>query len=619
MALGRKYSDYYNQLDESVKNRYNDKLDRIGVGVDDPYTFSSGQFDAVPNIEYPDIYNYFINTPSPYTKEELKAYKSLDGYKYLLAGWVGDLSVHLVMTGSDEKMVLTACVRHSQSVSASQLKPWVAAEKGGTIICSHCTCMAGLGEVCSHIAAVLFAVEVHNRLKDTSCTSQPCAWLSPTMKNVTYASISDINFTTPATKRKRVIEGHSSKHSKPEFVLPPPPSEEKIACFVHELSKTGKPALLSILPEYCENYVVDHSMFSLPLPNLFDASAMDLSYSDLLEVCEHVYEELKITDEQSRNIEASTRDQAQSKTWFRFRAGRVTASKFKAAVHTDLSQPSQSLLKSICYPESYKFSNKATKWGCSHEKTAREAYFNKVAQAHLNLVVLDRGLIINPQYPHLGASPDGFIKCHCCGSGVLEVKCPFSCKDRSFLDAIGEKNFCMERSEDDGFVLKKKHAYFYQVQLQMKLCDVNFCDFIMWRSDELVVNRIERDDHFLKEAIDKATVFFKYGILPELVGKWYTRPPPPPPTSPLSQTSISTLPTCTEAGTSTEEATTLDCTWCYCKREEFGKMIMCESDHCKILWFHFECLKITRTPKKKWFCPDCRKEKTTKTNKRKDE
>ena len=38
----------------------------------------------------------------------------------------------------------------------------------------------------------------------------------------------------------------------------------------------------------------------------------------------------------------------------------------------------------------------------------------------------------------------------------------------------------------------------------------------------MVVNSIEQDDTFLWEAIDKATNFYKYGILPELVGKWYT-------------------------------------------------------------------------------------------------
>lgn len=73
--------------------------------MDDPYTFGS---DAIPSIEYPDIYNYFINTPSPCTKED---YKNSDGYKYLLACWVGNLAVRSV-TGGDEKVVLTASVRH---------------------------------------------------------------------------------------------------------------------------------------------------------------------------------------------------------------------------------------------------------------------------------------------------------------------------------------------------------------------------------------------------------------------------------------------------------------------------------------------------------------------------
>ena len=57
---------------------------------------------AMPEIQYPDIYNYLINTPSPYTKEKFKAYKCMEGYKYLIAGWVGDMSLH---TASDKAVI----------------------------------------------------------------------------------------------------------------------------------------------------------------------------------------------------------------------------------------------------------------------------------------------------------------------------------------------------------------------------------------------------------------------------------------------------------------------------------------------------------------------------------
>ena len=41
--------------------------------------------------------------------------------------------------------------------------------------------------------------------------------------------------------------------------------------------------------------------------------------------------------------------------------------------------------------------------------------------------------------------------------------------------------FCLEISEHGQYCLKRKHAYFHQIQLQMKLCEVNYGDFIIWR------------------------------------------------------------------------------------------------------------------------------------------
>ncbi len=105
------------------------------------------------------------------------------------------------------------------------------------------------------------------------------------MKNVPYAPISDICFTAPATKKIRLLKG--SKHPEHKIVLPSPPSQAKISNFFQELSKTGKPVLLSIIPEYCDDYIVDHSQCSLPLSNLFDPEAK-LSYTDLLLKCEDI-------------------------------------------------------------------------------------------------------------------------------------------------------------------------------------------------------------------------------------------------------------------------------------------------------------------------------------------
>ena len=44
----------------------------------------------------------------------------------------------------------------------------------------------------------------------------------------------------------------------------------------------------------------------------------------------------------------------------------------------------------------------------------------------------------------MGALPDGIVQCICCSKGVIEIKWPFSCRNKSFLEAVEEKGFCME-------------------------------------------------------------------------------------------------------------------------------------------------------------------------------
>ncbi len=66
-----------------------------------------------------------------------------------------------------------------------------------------------------------------------------------------------------------------------------------------------------------------------------------------------------------------------------------------------------------------------THWGCDHEQIAYDACRMQECQKHTNFCLTESGLIVNSKFPFMGASPDGVIKCMCCGNGVLEIKWPF--------------------------------------------------------------------------------------------------------------------------------------------------------------------------------------------------
>ena len=53
-----------------------------------------------------------------------------------------------------------------------------------------------------------------------------------------------------------------------------------------------------------------------------------------------------------------------------------------------------------------------------------------MCQVHENFKICDSGLVLDPDIPHLGASPDGLVSCDCCGEGCLEIKCPLCKKDQ---------------------------------------------------------------------------------------------------------------------------------------------------------------------------------------------
>ena len=75
------------------------------------------------------------------------------------------------------------------------------------ILCAHCNCMAGAGEACSHVVALLYTIMAGVMMnQQTSCTSLSCQWLTPSIAIVSYCRcISEIHFSKPCTSLKRVM------------------------------------------------------------------------------------------------------------------------------------------------------------------------------------------------------------------------------------------------------------------------------------------------------------------------------------------------------------------------------------------------------------------------------
>ena len=67
----------------------------------------------------------------------------------------------------------------------------------------------------------------------------------------------------------------------------------------------------------------------------------------------------------------------------------------------------------------------ALQWGIDNKPCARQQFLHNAQHDHFNLRYFPAGLFVNPRYPHLGATPDGIISCDCCGTGIIEIKCPY--------------------------------------------------------------------------------------------------------------------------------------------------------------------------------------------------
>ncbi|KAJ8319444.1 hypothetical protein KUTeg_004535 [Tegillarca granosa] len=73
----------------------------------------------------------------------------------------------------------------SQRVNEEDHTVWTCVDKDtGVIRSAYCSCTAGLGQTCNHVAGLLFRLEAANKLGLSTCTSLPCTWDIPCSRSI---------------------------------------------------------------------------------------------------------------------------------------------------------------------------------------------------------------------------------------------------------------------------------------------------------------------------------------------------------------------------------------------------------------------------------------------------
>lgn len=142
------------------------------------------------------------------------------------------------------------------------------------------------------------------------------------------------------------------------------------------------------------------------------------------------------------------------------------------------------------------------------EPQAAFIYASKAKQNQVNL--FPSGLVINPKCPWLGCTPDrkvfdlGVEEQGLSPFGLLEIKVVKE-------GATDFENVAYLTKDNDSNVLKVKrnHDYHYQVQCQLALTGLEWCDFFSYINDTtFFCERIMFDPIFFQTAKDRVDYFF---------------------------------------------------------------------------------------------------------------
>lgn len=165
----------------------------------------------------------------------------------------------------------------------------------------------------------------------------------------------------------------------------------------------------------------------------------------------------------------------------------ITASNAWAAIHDR-----KKLWRQMTFREQPFEGNEATEYGKHYEHIALSEFEKEIQE------ICEPGnkFIVHKNLP-FGASPDAFFNGY-----PVEIKCPFS---QEVYPTTPER-------------------YFYQVQMQLMVCDKEMAFFYVWTPNETKLTRIHFDERFMAWYLPHALEFIKYVEEDKEPPRWSKKP-----------------------------------------------------------------------------------------------
>ena len=512
---------------------------------------------GMPPLTHELLKQYLITDTSAKHGKPPNAYKHKKyGYQLFKERMVTKVQVKADILKGTERFFLVKSEVHASMKKAQYTVYAHLHQDTGKVSHASCSCVAGKGGCCKHVAALLFQVldfiqlELTEVPDDLTCTQLLQQWHVPASEYTKSAVLFDHVKFAKATSKKRSYTTTQSIENNPAPAFAKNVNQNDIEKLKDWLKAANTCNYFERLlkSDNCQPFDYNELLEGLPSKRRFteagqtanllynveirDSILNQITIPSFAEVCKNlpspqhtpfVQEKLFKTKEQLHDIECNTRGQSDSELWFQERRLRLTASNFGLVLkRRENTFPKSILSKQFSSAGSKTKSPQACQWGHSNEQIAIVKHLeNCFYDGQQIKACVECGLVVNAQAPWLGASPDCLLydpseeKPY----GIGEVKCPFSKKDMTIEEACMDSSFYLKvaNGNDPKPMLKRNHAYYFQVQGTMASCNVEWADFLVYTTKEVHCERIYFDSELWnKTMLPKLTLFYFSYIYAEL-------------------------------------------------------------------------------------------------------